>query len=115
MKSQQQTAVDDSPSKSVSTQQQIQRFEHCYNCRGNKNSKVDIKKLCETYNIIFLQETWITKQNLDFLSTISDHHDSFGYSPINECDELRKGSPYGGTARLWKKELPAKSIVSHSG
>ena len=86
-----------------------------YNCRGIKNPIVDIKKLCEAYEIIFLQETWITKQNLDFLSIISDHHYSFGYSSIDECDELRKGRPCGGTAILWKKELSAKRSVSHSG
>ena len=64
------------------------------------------KNRCETYDFtIFLQETWTTKQNLDFLSAISDHHFSLGYSPIDECDEPRKGIPYGGTAIRRKKEL----------
>ena len=86
-----------------------------YNCRGNKNSTPDVQKLCNVYDIIFLQETWLTKQNLDYLSSISDDHYAYGYTPIDDYDSFRKERPFGGTAVLWRKNLPATQITSHSG
>ena len=36
-----------------------------YNCRGIKHSIPDVQKLCNAYDIIFLQQTWLINQNLD--------------------------------------------------
>ena len=41
-----------------------------YNCRGFNSSMPDVNELLENYQIVFLQETWLAKQQLDKLSTI---------------------------------------------
>ena len=43
-----------------------------FNCRGLSSSLEEIKTLCKTFDIILLQETWLAKQNLDFLNSIMD-------------------------------------------
>ena len=30
-----------------------------YNCQGLKNSLQDVSKLCQYYDFLFLQETWL--------------------------------------------------------
>ena len=42
-----------------------------YNCKGIKNSCKDVQNLCDISDTVFLQETWLTQQNLVFLQTIS--------------------------------------------
>jgi len=44
-----------------------------YNCRGFKSSMPDVQKLLNGYQIIFLQETWLAKQQLDNLSCLVCH------------------------------------------
>jgi len=39
-----------------------------YNCQGFKSSMPDVQKLLNDYQLIFLQETWLAKQQLDNLS-----------------------------------------------
>ena len=41
-----------------------------YNWRGFKSSMPDVKKLLNDYQIIFLQETWLAKQQIDNLSCV---------------------------------------------
>ena len=52
---------------------------------------------------------------MDYLSSISDDHYAYGYTLIDDYDGFRKGRPSGGTAVLWRKNLPAIRITSHSG
>ena len=58
-------------------------------------------------DIIFLQETWLAKQNLDFLNSINNQHYSCGISSFSYETKLHSGRPYGGTAILWNKQLQA--------
>ena len=43
-----------------------------YSCRGINLSTHDIQELCKTNQIVFLQQTWLSKQQLNKLSTTSD-------------------------------------------
>ena len=86
-----------------------------YNCKGIKNSYKDVQNLCDISDTVFLQETWLTQQNLVFLQTISSAHYSYGFSPVNESEGIRKGRPYGGTAILSKKDLQTERVVNHIG
>ena len=52
---------------------------------------------------------------MDYFSSISDDHYAYGYISIDDYDGFRKGRPSGGTAVLWRKNLPATRITSHSG
>ena len=49
-----------------------------FNCRGLSSLLEEIKTLCKTFDIILLQETWVAKQNLDFLNSINNQHYSYG-------------------------------------
>ena len=76
-----------------------------YNCRGLASSLKDVKELCEKYQIVFLQETWLVKQNLHTLNHISDNHLASGTFKIDYEEGLIKGRPSGGTAILRHKDL----------
>ena len=78
-----------------------------YNCRGLVSSMRDVQMLCKQYHIIVLQETWVAKQNLSILSTVSKTHHAFGISSVDYETGLFVGRPYGGTAILWDRSLPA--------
>ena len=81
-----------------------------YNCRGINLSSHDIQELCKINQIVFLQETWLSKQQLNKLSTISNHHYSFGTPGLSYEDGFKLGRPYGGEAILWNKSLQASII-----
>ena len=66
-----------------------------YNCRGINSSSHDIQELCKTNQIVFLQETWLSKQQLNKLSTICNHYYSFGISGLGYEDRFKLGRPYG--------------------
>ena len=41
-----------------------------YNCHGMKNSIVDLHELCKHHDLIFLQEIWLFRFELNLISTI---------------------------------------------
>ena len=84
-----------------------------FNCRGLSSSLEEIKTLCKTFDIILLQETWLAKQNLDFLNSINNQHYSYGISSFSYETKLHSGRPYGGTAILWNKQLQASTFSNH--
>ena len=78
-----------------------------FKCLGNVMGKaVEIGRI----KIVFLQETWLSKQQLNKLSTISNHHYSSGISGLNYEDRFKLGRPYGGEAIPWNKSLQASII-----
>ena len=84
-----------------------------FNCRGLSSSLEEIKTLCKTFDIILLQETWLAKQNLDFLNSINNQHYSYVISSFSYETKLHSGRPYGGTAILWNKKLQASTFSNH--
>jgi len=74
-----------------------------FNCRSVKNSVFDVQKLCDSYDIIFLQEHWLLPFELSILSNIHNDFLAFGTSAVNVRDDLITGRPYGGTAVLYRK------------
>ena len=71
-----------------------------FNCRSLSSSLKENKTLCKTFYIIFLQETWLAKQNFDFLNSFNNQHYSYGISSFSYETKLHSGRPYGGTAIL---------------
>ena len=65
----------------------------------------DIRNMCMTYDIIFLQETWLTKHDNALLKDVDDNFDSFGISAMNDENGYQTGRPYGGLAVLWRNEF----------
>ena len=77
-----------------------------YNCRGiNLESKGIINSLCQTNDIVLLQETWLTTPNLYKLKNINCNFDANGI-PGDEClDDFTAGRPNKGLGFLWNKKL----------
>ena len=84
-----------------------------FNCRGLNSLQKEIKTLCKTFDIILLQETWLAKQNLDFLNSINNQHYSYGISSFSYETKMHSGKPYRGTAILWNKQLQASTFSNH--
>ena len=75
-----------------------------YNCHGMKNSIVDLFELCKHNDLIFLQEIWLFKFELNLISTIHPEFEAYGFSAIKDSDEIINGRPYGGLAILIRKQ-----------
>jgi len=90
----------------------IDRLWFCtFNCRSVKNSLLDIRKLCESFDIVLLQEHWLLPYELGILNDISCDCLAFGVSAVNISDDILKGRPYGGTAILYRKALAGSITV----
>ena len=76
-----------------------------YNCNSLKNSLLEVRRLCDSNDIIYLQETWLAKFELFMLNQIHDDFIGLGVSAFDSSSALLSGRPYGGIAILWKKSL----------
>lgn len=76
-----------------------------HNCCSIRNSLPEVVRLCSENDVVFLQEHWLVKQNLDYLKTISNDYDAFGVSPIDLAENILVGRPKGGVAVMWRKSL----------
>ena len=76
-----------------------------YNCRSIKSNLHCIKTLCETADLICLQETWLPLQELNFLNTISKEFSFYATSPVDLSSQLLVGRPYGGEHFYFAKIL----------
>lgn len=74
-----------------------------FNCRSVRNALHDVLALCESYDIICLQEHWLLPCDLGFLNNIHQDFSATGYSAVDLSDGILTGRPYGGTAILYRK------------
>ena len=89
-----------------------------YNCRGfpkspaKLNTKPTVNLLLndETIDIICMQETFLSKQDLGCLNAIHKDYQGIGTSTVDTRDGLVKGHPSGGVAVLYRTKQ-AKSIT----
>ena len=72
-----------------------------YNCRGLRNPTVST--LLEKCDLILLQETLITKQDLGAINSLSPLFQGTGASPTDASKGIIKGRPQGGVAIIWRK------------
>ena len=71
-----------------------------FNCKLLRNSVNAIQDLCTKNDIVLLQETWLTKQDLHLLKSLDPDFNGEGISSIDLCDGPLIGRPYGGLAIL---------------
>ena len=76
-----------------------------FNCRSVKNSVSDVQVLCETHDIILLQESWLLPHDISFLNSIHLDFISYGISAVDTSKGFHIGRPFGGLAILWRKSL----------
>ena len=75
-----------------------------YNCQGLKSSIHDIQALCSSYDLIFIQESWLFQFELSLLSQIDSEFEGFGKSAIDDTSNIIRERPYGGMAILLRKK-----------
>jgi len=76
-----------------------------FNCRSVKSSLTELWQLCESYDIICLQEHWLLPVELNVLPQFRSDFLSTAPSAVNIDYDVLVGRPYGGTAILYKQSL----------
>jgi exonuclease III len=76
-----------------------------YNCRSLSTLKRDfVRTLLSSYDILFLQEHWLSDGQLPLLGDLDDNFKYTGVSGFGNREVL-SGRPYGGCAILWRSSL----------
>jgi exonuclease III len=76
-----------------------------YNCQNIQTSINEVRELCRSHDVIFLQETWLLPTDISMLQDIDSNFHAKGLSSVNVQKELLIGRPFGGIAVLWSKYL----------
>ena len=83
----------------------------CYNTRGLPKCsrdlclRQDIINVLDNCDILCIQETWYSKQDLAFLNTLHNEFNCYGVSTTDFRDGITAGHPPGGVAVFWRKLL----------
>ena len=79
-----------------------------------KHVKRFMNEICERCDMLFLQEIWLCKKELDMLCTIHCDFYAGGVSSMDDCERIRVGRPYiyGGLGILWRKSLGQSCIAN---
>lgn len=84
-----------------------------FNCKSVKRSVVDVRRLCQSADIVALQETWLFPHDIPFLGSIHDDFEYTGKSAVDTSTGIIRGRPYGGVAILWRKSaFKSVSVIS---
>ena len=75
-----------------------------FNCNGVSSKLPVIANLCESADLVLLQETWLLPVDQNLLDSVSSEFCSFSSSSV-DMNELLQGRPYGGLSFLWRKSL----------
>ena len=76
-----------------------------FNCRNIKSSIDNVRQLCDENDIIFLQETWLTFEELSMLKSVHADFYADGVTAMDTSSGLLLGRPFGGIAILWRKSI----------
>jgi len=73
-----------------------------FNMHGFNNSWLYLQELMQNYQIIFVQERWLSSSKLSYLNEVSSDYVAYAVSGMNEaCSTgLLRGRPFGGVAVL---------------
>jgi len=78
-----------------------------YNCRGfNLSKRPYIQSLLANTAILFLQEHWLSEDQLRLLGDIDSNFIYAGVSGF-DCSDVLNGRPFGGRAILWRSDVLA--------
>ena len=80
------------------------------NCLGTSNKIPIFRDICSTFDLLFLQETWITPDNLNFLDDVHEDFYSHSISAVDLGQPLQ-GRPYGGVSILLRRSLGLKFCI----
>ena len=85
-----------------------------YNCQGLKSIIHDVQALCSSYDLIFIQESWLFQYELLILSRIDSEFEGFGLSAIDDITNIVQDRAYGGMAILIRKSIVAWHNSTHT-
>ena len=81
-----------------------------YNCKNVKSLVDEIRILCNSHDVVLLQETWLSSTILNVLADIDNIFYSTCISSMDTSTKLFKGRPFGGLGILWGKKLLVKIV-----
>ena len=67
-----------------------------FNCHGFKSSVHDIILLCEQFDVIILQELWLSSEDVSLLRSIHKAFEAYAVSAMNDQLGIQVGRPFGG-------------------
>ena len=76
-----------------------------YNCKNIKSSTDNVRQLCDVNDIVFLQETWLTYDELCIMKSLHPDYYSDGVSAMDTSCGMLRGRPFGGIGILWRKSF----------
>ena len=76
-----------------------------YSCRNVNTSVENIRQLCDNNDLIFLQETWLTDEDLTELMCMHVDFYADGVSSMTPDREILSGRPFSGLGIMWRKSL----------
>jgi hypothetical protein len=71
-----------------------------FNCRSLKSSVTEICELCDSSDLVFLQEHWLLPFELGLLNNIHSNCFAVSKSAVDTTRDVLVGRPYDGTAIL---------------
>lgn len=81
------------------------------NCKSLRSNMKFINELCNTNDIVLLQETWLLPSDLQILDSIHSDFLSVATSAVDTSSAIIVGRPYGGAAILYKKSLKVSANI----
>ena len=76
-----------------------------FNCYCLKSSVPIINNLCTNNDIVFLQETWLTDDELVILKQIHPDFTGYGVFSMDISQDIQSGRPHGGLGILFRTNL----------
>ena len=80
-----------------------------YNMHGYNQGSTLLQEICKSrkYDVIFIQEHWLTPPNMTKIININDNYVGFGISAMETAvsQGLLRGRPWGGVSVLVKSDL----------
>ena len=76
-----------------------------FNCFSVKNKLPIIKNMCDSNDIVFLQETWLMPHELGLLDNIHKDFNAHSISSVDVHSAVHVGRPHGGLSILWRKDM----------
>jgi len=86
-----------------------------FNMHGFRNGVSCVSNLCETCDLVAVEEHWLSRDKLNSLSTVHPDFVGYGVSGMNRLlqTKIHAGRPFGGVGLLWRKELSSRiKIIS---
>lgn len=77
-----------------------------FNCKGVKRSVDHVRDLCQSCDIIALQETWLMPDDIQFLGDIDQRFGHTGTSAVDTSAGMLRGLWGGGRTTVEQKCLP---------